>query len=58
MCLGGFHGNQKSIGYSHAGGYAEIISTYSREFGTKASVVVGWKTHTTATVPSGVTGHL
>lgn len=35
-----------------ASGYTKIINTYSREFGTKASIVLGWDTYSTATTPS------
>ena len=33
-------------------GYAQIINTYSREFGTKASVLTGWSTRMNITAPS------
>ena len=35
-----------------AGGYTHIINTYSREFGTSASVVTGWDAHPVVTTPN------
>lgn len=40
----------KSI--SSAGGYAQIINTYSREYDTKASIVTGWYSHPSYSTPS------
>ncbi|MBV1821299.1 hypothetical protein [Clostridium cochlearium] len=36
----------------NAGGCAEIINTYSREWGTKASILTGWSDRYNITVPS------
>ena len=35
-----------------AGGYAQIINTYSHEYGTKASVVTGWYAHPSYSTPN------
>lgn len=40
---------------NEANGYAEIINTYSREWGTKASLVTGWSDRYYISVPSSAT---
>lgn len=41
----------------NANGYAKIINTYSREFGTSASVLMGWDTHPITTTPGNSINH-
>lgn len=55
--LDSYCGTAAITSITKSNGYAQVINTYSREFDTSASVVIGWSTHPSYTSPDNSINH-